>query len=40
MAIEKPKGYTSSSIGQILADLIQTGDRAMHSEICMVINSI
>ena len=40
MGIEKPKGYTSSSIDQILADFIQAGDRAMHSEICVVNNSI
>jgi hypothetical protein len=40
VAIEKLKGYTSSSTDQILGDLIQAGDMAMHSEICMVINSI
>jgi len=38
VAIEKSKGYTSSNIDQIPADLTQAGGRAMHSEICMVIN--
>jgi hypothetical protein len=36
VAIEKPKGCTSSGIDQILADLIQAVGRAMHSEFCMV----
>ena len=38
--LKSQKGYTSSSIDQILSDWIQAGDTAIHSEICMVMYSI
>jgi len=40
IAIEKLKRYKSSDIDQILAELIQEGGTALHSEIHKLVNSI